>query len=267
MSGYEEAKAQRDKLAKENQDLAEAEAKNVEEAKSQLATIGNNAELAKMYSENANVGASNLAGELPLLKVHQTGKSTKNELANGSEPSDGMFFYKPTGEQFDTLEVHILTISRGFRAEGLDNKGADRKLVFNQIMGGVIIDGGDLKPFIMYVTGKKLQPMWDFGKAASKYTKAKPVSIPMFAMTVELSTHKEENSYGKSWLVDFKIKKGEDGTPVLVMDPGEFQFLKDTALAMEETIEGVIASKTNKEVEVIQGEDPREPAGSGDIPF
>lgn len=259
MSEQDKAREVANKLRQEKEEREATEAKNREEAVNQLAVIGNNSELAKMYAESASYGSSNLAGELPLLKVHQTGKSTKNELQDGSEPSDGWFFYKPTGEQFEKLECHILTISRGFRAEGLNND-----MVFNQIIGGVIVDGSDFKPFILYVTGKKLQSMWDFGKAASKYTKAKPLPIPMFAMTVELSTHKEENSYGKSWLIDFNIKKAEDGTPILVMDPGVFQFLKDNVSTLEETIEGVIASKTNKGTDIIQGEESNP---SGPLPF
>lgn len=261
MSGHDEARAMADKLKAETEAKKKAEEQNKIEALNQLETIGQNTELAKMYTDSAKVGASNLGGELPLLKVHQTGKSTKNELSNGTEPSDGWFFYKPTGEQFETLQCHILTISRGFRAEGLNN---DK--VFNQIMGGVIIDGQDFKPFVMYITGKKLSQMWEFGKMASKYTHAKPIPIPMFALTVNLTTRKEENNFGKSWLIDFEILKSKDGTPVVITDPGEFQFIKDNVATVEETIEGVIAAKTNKESEVIQGEDPgpREPE---DIPF
>lgn len=262
MSEQDKAREIANKLRAENEAKEKAEIENRQKAESQLAVISKNSELAKMYAENASAGSANLAGELPLLKVHQTGKSTKNELTDGSEPSDGWFFYKPTGEQFEALECHILTISRGFRAEGLNN---DK--VFNQIVGGVIIDGDDYKPFIMYVTGKKLQPMWDFGKAASKYTHAKPIPIPMFALTVKLSTHKEENSYGKSWLIDFEIKKSEDGTPVLITDPGIFHFLKDNVTTLEETIEGVIAAKTNKDTEVISGEDPGPVNPAGDLPF
>lgn len=215
-------------------------------ALNQLAQLSQNAEMAKMYQESAQVGADNLSGELPILKVHAVGKSTKNELRDGSEPTDGYFFYKPTGEQFKDLRVHVLTISKGFRAEGMQNNGSQNKMVFNQVLGGVIISEGEMKPFVMYMTGLKLNPLWEFGKAASKYTHMKPVAIPMFALTVKMTTEKIANNYGKSWIVNFEIEKTEDGSPVLVMDPGEFQFLKDHVEMVEDTIASIITAKTVK---------------------
>jgi hypothetical protein len=251
--GYKKAKEVSDKLKAETaEEQARKEANKEVAVKelNQMAELRNNTQLAQMYSENATVGAENLAGELPLLKVHQVGKSTKNELSDGSEPTDGWFFYKPNAEQFQTIECHILTISRGFKAAGLE----DGKEIFNQIMAGVIIDNGDYKPFIIYMTGLKLSYLWEFGKAANKYTHQKPIPIPMFALTVKLTTEKIANNFGKSWIVKFEIEKGEDSVPKLVMDPGVFQFLKDNVTTVKETIESLIAAKTNvKEDESIPG--------------
>ncbi len=241
MSGYDKAKEIADKLKEEVKAEEEASQKNEVEVRNQLATISNNAELAKMYTDSANMGAANLGGELPLLKVHSVGKSTKNELADGTEPTDGFLFYKPTGEQFEELTVHILTISKGFRAKGME--GEDEK--FNQIIGGIIADGKFDKPFIMYMTGTKLSHMWEFGKAAAKYTRGKPVKIPMFALSIKLTTEKVANNYGKSWIIKFEIEK-EEGYPKLIMDAGEFQFLKDSVETVEETIDGLIESKTSQ---------------------
>ena len=215
------------------------------ETHNQLETIQNNAELAKMYVDNAQVGADNLSGETPLLKVHAVGRS-KNELADGSEPDDGAFFYKPTGEQFESIECHVLTISRGYKAPGLEEGG---KEIFNQLLGGVIMHEGQYKPFIMYFTGLKLSNLWEFGKIANKYTHAKPMPIPMFALMVRLTTEKVNNSYGKSWIVNFEIVKNGDGTPKLVLDQGEFQFLKDSADLSQETMESLIKATEIKKVE------------------
>ena len=242
--GELKAKKVADSLRAETADKSEAEKKEMATVMNELTKISKNPELAKMYQDNAQLGADNLAGELPLLKVHAVGKSTKNELADGSEPTDGFFFYKPTREQFKELECHILTISKGFRAPGMEQKDGTAPMVFNQIVGGVIINEGELKPFVLYMTGLKLKNLWEFGKVASKYTHLKPVGIPMFALTVKLTTEKQDNNYGKSWVINFEIQHYEDNSPVLVSDPGEFEFLKDHVGSVEDTIAQIIASKT-----------------------
>lgn len=218
--------------------------KNEPTANNALTLVSQNEELAKMYRDNAEVGASNLQGTLPLLKVHQVGKSSTNTLANGGQPTDGSFFYKVTAEEFKEVKCHVLTISRGYRSEGLNE---DKKPIFNQILGGVIIDGSEFKPFLMYFTGKKLQNLWDFGKEAGKYTHAKPVPVPMFALTVKLTTEHVKNSFGMSWLVNFAIEKDESGNPIVVTDPGLFQFLRDHVTSVEETINNLISAKALEE--------------------
>ncbi|QGH72343.1 MAG: hypothetical protein [Podoviridae sp. ctg2L5] len=205
-----------------------------------------NDNLAQMYKDSAKMGSENLSQELPLLKIHSTGRSTANELANGKEPNDGYFFYKPTREQFKEVTVHILTISRGFRAEGLEGK----QDVFHQVLSGVIVDNGEMKPFMMYFTGIKLSNLWAFGKEASAYTKAKPVPIPMFALTVKLTTSKEKHSYGTSWVVQFEIIKDKKGVPEVITDEGTFVFLKDSIETVEETISSLISARTGEEEEV-----------------
>lgn len=232
----EEVEAQRE--------LLKSQAKSITKA-NQLETVAQNEELAKLYMDNAEVGAENLGTDSPVLKVHQTGKSNNNQLADGTEPDDGWFFYKLTQEQFETLDCHILAISEGFRAPSFEKPG---ETTFNQVMGGMIVgEGKNYKPFIMYMTGKKLTPMWEFGKAAHKYTHAKPVPVPLFALNVLLSTHKETNSYGRSWLVDFQIKRSEGTTfPEIVTDPGEFTFLRDSALEMKAMLASIVKGKTNK---------------------
>lgn len=269
-TGLEAARAKADELRAETQAEEEAKEKTKEIVINQLAAIRENPELAQMYADNAQVGASNLSGSLPLLKVHATGRSTKNTLADGSEPKDGAFFYKPTGEEFESIDVHILTISRGFRAKGMEGSGKDE--VFNQIVGGVIVDGADYKPFIMYFTGLKLSYLWEFGKEASQYTHSKPIPIPMFALTVRLTTSKVDNSYGKSWIVKFEIVKNEDKMPKLIVDPGEFQFLKDSVETVESTIEGIVSRKAGAEIvekleEVVEEEQESEPVAVEQIPF
>ena len=238
-TGVEAARETAGKLRKESDAKKENEAKEMATVKNELDKIRNNPKLAKLYQDNAKVGAENLAGELPLLKIHAVGRSLKNELKDGSEPNDGWFFYKPTQEQFQEIECHILTISRGFRAVGIEG----RKNVFNQIMAGVIVNDGELRPFMFYFTGTKLSRMWDFGKEISKYTKGKPLAIPMFALKVKLGTEKIDTAYNKAWVVNFKVCKFEDGTPMVVADVGFFQALRAMVDRVEDTIKQLIEAK------------------------
>ena len=247
-SGIEKVREIAEKLKAEAAVEAEAKENKMVEAKNALATISENKELADMYRENAKAGAENLGGALPQLKVHAAGKSSTNELSDGTEPNDGFFFYKPTGEQFKELECHILTISRGYRAGGFQGK----ENVFHQILGGAIIDGEELKPFIMYFTGTRLSNLWDFGKEASKYTHAKPLPIPMFALTVKLSTESVKNNFGKNWIIRFEIVKTEDGDPKLVTDPKLFTILRENVETVESTISNLIDVKATEVEEVTE---------------
>ncbi|MEK7180318.1 MAG: hypothetical protein AAB706_02485 [Patescibacteria group bacterium] len=241
MTGIDKLRQQAEKLKAETEEKAEADVQETAIVKSQLDMVRGNPELAKMYTDNARVGSENLGGTLPTLSIYTVGKS-KSLLANGSKPNDGAFFYAPTREQFPTVDAHILTISHGFRAP--DMNGVDK---FNQIMGGVIVSNGKQLPFIMFVRGIRLQPMWDFGKEAGKYTHAKPVSIPMFALTVHLTQQSVPSKFGDNWKVIFKILHDEEEFPILVTDTGEFQFLRDMVDVLNETIDKLIEAKATDE--------------------
>jgi hypothetical protein len=209
-----------------------------------LAAVSRNPVLAKLFMENANVGSENLSAGLPLLKVHSTGRSQKNELADGEEPNDGYFYYKPTKEQFKELNCHILTISKGFRADGYE----DKKDVFNQIAAGVIIgDEGEFLPFMMYFTGIKLQNLWQFGKDASLYTKAKPMPIPLFALRIKMSTEKIKHTHGMGWVVKFEILKDESGFPLVISDEKLFIQLRDNVAKLEANIASLIEAKVTED--------------------
>ena len=248
MTGFDKAKEVAEGLKKNVEMKKEKEKHDMAELKNELATIQADPELMKMYQENANVGAKNLSGELPLLKIYAAGRS-KAELVDGKKPTDGFFFYKPTQAQYESVTCHILTISRGFRAKGMvDVKtGKEAEPKFNQVMGGVIIDGAELRPFVMYFTGLKLSNLWEFGKEAGKFTKMKPVPIPMFALTVKMGTKQVENSYGESWIATFEILKTSEGSPIVVTDTMLFEYLRDNVETVEDTIASVIEAKNTEE--------------------
>jgi hypothetical protein len=199
-------------------------------------------EVEAMYRENADLGAENLGAGLPLLKIHTIEKS-QNTLANGKEPNNGWFFYTPTQEQFETINCHILSISRGYRAEGYN----ERKDVFHQILSGVITNQDEPKPFMMYFTGLKLTNLWEFGKEASPYTKQKPTPIPMFVMNVKLSTEKIKHSNGTSWVVKFEILKEENGKLIITTDAKEFLFLREGVIKANNMQEDLISKKSTEQ--------------------
>jgi len=251
MTAHEKAREVANKIRGEVAAKQEGEVQNRKAAETALAQIEENSELAQMYNASAKVGAENLSGAAPYLKIHAAGKSTTNNLADGKMPNDGWFFYAPTQEQFQFVEAHILTISRGFRTLE-DKKNDDGTIIkvekFNQLMGGIITNGGNPRPFIMFMRGKRLSPMWDFGKQIVKYTTRKPIGIPMFALSIILGTHTENNTgnQGYTHIIDFEIEEDENGNPKLVLDTGEFTFLKRMAEDLGETINSLIAAKEIK---------------------
>lgn len=255
MTAQDKAREVANKYRSEKEEKEAIEAKDVEVAKTQLAEIQANSNLAAMYNESANVGAANIGGSsLPILRVHAAGKSTSNESEDGGEPKDGSFYYKPTKEDLgDEIDVHILTISRGYKTEPME--GSQKEYTFNQLIGGII---GNDKPFVMYFNGTKLQNLWNFGKEASQYTRRKPVAFPMFSLKIRLSTRKgEKGQYAAPWIVDFKIMRTEEGQPELILDEGEFQYLKENVATMEETIANVIEATELKQTDAslpIKGE-------------
>lgn len=241
-TGIDKAREQAEKIRADVESNKEA---SMAEIKQELAQVQLDPALLALYQENAGVGAENLGGNSPILKVHSTGRSTKNDLADGSEPQDGFFYYRPTKEQFEVVECHILTISRGYRAEGMEGK----KDVFHQLLGGMLVMEGRMEPFIMYFTGLRLSRLWEFGKIAASYTRAKPFPIPMFALKVRLMTEKVAHNYGKSWVINFHLVKSEQGQPEVVTDPGLFTFLRDSVELIETQINTLIGTNAVDEIE------------------
>lgn len=233
---------------------------SVEKPENALATIESNPELMKLYQDNAEVGNKNLAAALPFLKVHSTGKSSTNVLANGEEPQNGYFFYTPTQEEFKDIECHVLTISQGFKTKALQE---GKKDVFNQILAGVIINDGEFKPFLMYFQGLKLQNLWTFGKEANPYTHYKPVPIPLFAMKVRLTSEKVKTDYGMSWVVKFQIERGMNGFPLVEMDVEKVKQLRDAVDTVEASIDQLIMAKTTDQIVISPSAPPEDDLTEG----
>lgn len=209
-----------------------------------LASLANSP-LASKFSQNANRGSENLSlGKLPLIKLFQTGK-TESVLADGSEPHNGWFFYSPDQTEYEKVICHILTVSRGYYAK--PKKDGD-KAKFTQIMGGVMINNNEMKPFVMYVTGLKLSPFWDFTRdVVGLYTHAKPIPVPMFCLTVVMKSEKVKTEYGQSFTLNFDLVKDDDGFPVIVQDEGKFEFLNSMIDELNGMINSVIQSNDTQD--------------------
>lgn len=243
-TGLEKARETAAKIKAESTQSEEVQKINKEIALSELQEIAQNAPLAKLYRENARIGSANLGGTSPTMKVSFLGKS-KHRLADGGVPHDGWFFYSPTQKEFETLDVHILSVSRGFRTKATEK---DKKDPFTQLIAGICIDG--TMPFIMYLSGGRLAPMWEFGKEANKYTHNTELPIPLFALSVHLTTRFEKNAdptKSDAWLIDFTIMKSDDGFPQIITDQQEFEFLREKVYETEANIESLIEKIEVKE--------------------
>lgn len=211
-----------------------------------ITNIEQNQELMQLYQDNALIGGENLAGSMPMLKIHSPGKSINNILLDGNAPHDGWFYHTKLRKEYEAPLVHILTVSRGFRTEILekDRMPGGQKDRFNQLVGGVLVD--ELAPFVMWFNGLKWNSLKLFAQEANQFTHAKPIPTPIFALTVRLTGRKVKHNKGESPIADFEILRTPSGEPERVLDPGKFVFLRDLVLQLEEAIEVLI---TNKQLE------------------
>lgn len=243
MNGKDKYEATKTKIKSEVADESEKSDKQMIEAKNALEQVRSNAGLAAMYNENADAGAENLGGSLPTLSVYTIGKS-KQLLANGRKPEDGTFYYAPLKTSYKTIRAHIMTISQGYKAP--DMLGKEK---FNQIVSGVFLNEGKPFPFMMFVRGLRLQNLWNFGKEAGQYTRMKPVSIPMFALTVEMTLQTKETDFGDNWIINFEILKDDTGFPVVITDEGEFMAMRGMVDEFKERADKIISAKATDEGE------------------
>lgn len=265
MTGVDKFNEARDKLKKEHEEKEAAREKKLAEIKNQLDKIRENPDMMQMYRENALVGSQNLsAGSLPTLKIYATGRTRGSLLADGTKPNDGWFYYKPTQEQFQTVECHILSISDGFYAPPME-EGEGKKEVFTQLIVGIIVDEFRCLPFITFLTGLKLAPMWEFAEEVSRYTKSKQFPIPMFAMRARLSSESVETNFGDRWKILFSIMRNDDKTPVVITDPDFFREVRDRVDRMEAMMESYIDKNAIRRY-VRQQETPLKPLGEDQVP-
>jgi hypothetical protein len=196
-------------------------------------------ELQDFYKDNAGVGSENLAGSMPQLKI--TESNSQNEGVDGQYLAAGQFYYSPTKEAFSTVRVAIMAISRGFYA--MDNQ-KEPKPKFTQLLSGMMLD--TLQPFVMFISGTRLQNMWNFGKEIKPFTK----QVPMFSFEVELGLDKVKTDFGMNHVVTYTIKRDGKGQIQLLADRELLNLLRAGVDQAEDMFDSFI---NQKEVDRITG--------------
>lgn len=222
----------------ENNEMAIVNSEN----NAEMQRLLENAELAMLFNKTGTAGSEELGGTLPVLKIHTLNKS-KNTLMNGEEPQDGYLFHTVTRKEYEFVDAHIVAVSKGYYAPAIEEGNKD---VFTQLVSGYILDEGEYVPFIMYVTGTKLQNFWEFGKEINPYTHMKPTPLPMYAIKVRIYGNKErvDTDYGKVKVFTFKVQRSEAGFPLFEMDEGRAKFLADSVDQFKDQMNNIISKKS-----------------------
>lgn len=263
MTALDEARAKNKALKASLVNEQKKNEENKQIALNSLAELKKNSTLSQRYAQIAAEEAKEMMGSQPLLKLHIAGRSN-NELRDGSEPVDLSFFYTPTQEAFINPDIHLLVMSDGFYAEGIEkNKDGKKKVDYNILLGGTIIaEDETIRMFIMYLTGqKKRESFWAFRNEFSKF--ARSFKLPKSVFSIKLTAGRVPNPNPK-WAkinkhvstIDFSINKHEDGTPLVIANEDDFEALEDIKVLLKEMIDSIIARKSvekpNHELE--QGE-------------
>jgi len=219
-------------------DTAKSERVGEAEVNSAIATLASlSGETANFFKDNAQVGAENLSGSMAQLKI--TEGTSNNEGPDGRLVAPGNFYYSPTKESFKELEVSIVTMSRGFYS--MDQSTPPRPK-FSQLVGGIILEG--MKPFIMFVSSKRLNGLWDFGKEIAPFTRNKNMPVPMMAFRVKLTLKRETNEKGQPYhVVNYELLKNAEGQIQITTDIDTLNFFKKSVIQFEDTFESFMEKK------------------------
>jgi len=237
-SGIEQCRDTVTRLKNNTAKSKEVVENKLEETRVMVQGLSVGKDVAEFYKKNAKVGFENMATEsLPTLKVTET--NSKGELENGNRPKIGYFYYTKDKSEFKEIEVSIMNISRGFYVAPL-GKENDSGPKFQQIISGMIIEG--MKPFIMYVSGKRLNPLWELGKELSPFIKSKESPVPMMAFKIILSSTQYKHEYGESHYINFNVSKNGEGNIQLITDMAKLGVIREGIDWMNESVASIIES-------------------------
>lgn len=228
----------------------------------ELVAQGFDAEVLQVFKEDAEKGMDGIGGtKFPTLRVYVEGWSN-SELPDGSKPQDGNFFYDFTQEEMPEVHAHILAVSGGYYAKPYRE---GNKPVYTQLLSGVMF--GDMRPFIMYMSGFHLSFMWEFfGQKVRPFTKGR-VPVPMYALQIRMFTKKVANRDGKMInAIHYEVIKNDDGTPVVVNDPELIVALRNYQSQVLDLNKRIVQSRSNDQDQVVVDEVPH-PAEESDLPY
>lgn len=211
-----------------------------------LAGIGE--ELLKSYHENADAGSENLGGAMmPILKIIQK-DAEDYETVDGVEAKVGQFYHTSNKKVYDNPEVSIVYIENCKLPKYQTTTG---ELQYTVLVIGYILE--DNSPFMMYVKGKSLSGFFNWQKSLSGFKSV--LNIPMYAFVNVLSSTKEQNDYGKFYVLGIDVAKDKKTGVKIISDPKVANTLKEaiptakkaTRMAID-IANGEISSETQEDL-------------------
>ncbi len=150
---------------------------------------------------------------MPVLRVHSA-SSTKNTLANGSQPKIGSFFYTATKEELVNPVVRLLAVKKCMLPKMKEREYDPEELKANYVIAGVIIDTN--APFVMYINGLSYNKVWALMDQLKPWVKG--MKIPMFSLHIRLSTQMEQDQgkkYAPKPVTTYGLVMGKNDFPVV----------------------------------------------------
>lgn len=234
-----------DENQKKDEELKPMEATEQQLAETEKKVLASRKVLEEMKKADAAKQTEEEGGLQPWLKVFDSARSTYT-LRDGSTPHHGFLFYQPEEIEMEEAYVHILTISRGFRAEGMKDSSGKMKYPYQQIVSGVLIDEMKLKPFWLTIAGAaRLQKLWEF---RAEFNKKARGGLSKFSLVIHVKVERliVKNPEGKdtvSQVIAFNFVPDENGNPQETEDMDTYLFLKEKREQEKKHIEDYISRK------------------------
>jgi hypothetical protein len=163
-----------------------------------------------MYRDDVNLGSENLTGGLmPMLKIVQ--KDAEDFDVLSGKASVGDFYHTSAKKVYKNPEVSIVY----FQSANLPKyKATDGSKQYTILAVGYILE--DNLPFMMYIKGKSLSPFFEWQKQVATFKRS--LQIPMYSFVNTLSTQRQQNDYGKFYVLNVDIAKDEATGVKLIND-------------------------------------------------
>lgn len=219
--GYKKARAITDQIKKEREEREAGQQTGLAMAKKALAAAGLSPEAMAYAEKHASTGVDDLntGVSVPQLRIHSVGVSTKNVLADGSEPSDGQIYHTGLQEAWDEVDVILLSIKK-CRLEQEDEQSGTTVMKAHYLLAGMTEE--TFEPFVIYVKGMSYSKIWELEDQLKPYVTKRPGGIPLSMLKIRISSEKQVVETGK-----YKGQKKNVFKFSLIMHPsGQFPVLE-----------------------------------------